>query len=117
MLGANYIKINSTAIFNPTALSVSYNNVETVGQSIAGNDLVEVIRLQKRTYTCSFDVSSTGLATLENYAAMRSCTVQIGTDASFTARVRITSKKLAKYSEYAARTDGLWTVSISMIEV
>lgn len=117
MLGANYIKINNTAIFNPTSHGVSFQNIETVGQSISGNDLVEITRLMKKTYSFSFDCSSTGYATLETYAAMRSCTVQIGTETSFTARVRITSKKLSKNSEYAARTDGLWTVAISIIEV
>lgn len=116
MLGSNYLSFNSVSIPNPKDFNIKFQNIETVRQSEAGTDLGIVTRLQKRTFNCSFDCTSTWLAQFKAMCSLTSGTLLYQSE-SITCRARITSQKLAKNSEFTARTEGLWTISVSFTEV
>lgn len=116
MLGLNYLTFNNVSIPNPTAFNISYDNVEEVAQSEAGTDLAIVVRLQKRTFECTFQCTSTWLNSFRTMCNLTSATLVYNSE-SIVCRARITSATLAPDSEYAARTDGLWTVTVSFTEV
>lgn len=116
MLGSNYLKFNNVSLPNPTAFEISFQNIETIKQSVAGTDMGIVTRLQKRTFKGSWNVSSTWLNQFKSLCALSTATLKYQNE-DITCRARIASQKLASNSEYAARTDGLWTISVTFTEV
>ena len=116
MLGANYFKFNSLDIPNPTAMYVDYDNIETVAQSEAGTDLAIVTRLKKRTFNCTFQCTSTWLATFKTMCGLTSGSLLFQGE-TITCMARINNSTLLSNSEYADRTNGLWTVTVTFTEV
>ena len=116
MLGSNYLRYNDFVIPNPESLSIDYENVESVALSEAGTDIGIVTRLEKMTLNCTFNCTSTWYT---NFRAMgiTSTGTLLFEGVSRTVRARITNATLAPYSEFADRTDGLWTVTMSFTEV
>lgn len=116
MLGDNYLTINNEAVPNPSAFAIGFTNIEAMKQSAAGGDIGIVTRLEKKTFTCSFQVTSYWLAKFLAYCNLAQCTLGYqGT--SYTVRARITNQQLTPDSEHADRTNGLWTLSITFMEV
>lgn len=115
MLG-KYLKIENVVIPNPEDLSISYSNTETIKQSEAATDIGIVTRLMKRTFSFSFQCSSFWRDKLKSYCALSQTTLTYNGEA-ITGRLRLSSEKLLKNSEYCDRTDGLWTLSVSFIEL
>lgn len=116
MLGSNYLTFESMSIPNPDSFSIDYENIENVAQSEAGTDMSIVTRLQKRTFTCTFSCTSTWLSEFNTLCGLSSGTlVYLGE--SITCRARITNAAMQPYSEYADRTNGLWTLSVTFTEV
>ena len=116
MLGSNYLTFNNKAIPNPVDMTVDYDNIENVVQSEAGTDLAIVTRLQKRTFTCTCNCTSTWLTQFKALCSLSSATL-VWLGESIEAMARITNATLQQNSEYAARTDGLWSVTITFTEV
>ena len=117
MLGNNYIKINGEAIPNPVSLREANTNKENILITEDGFEMVDIVRLEKRAFTCRFQVSSTWKERLKTLCLASSSTVQIGSDASFSARCRFNSAQLEKNSEFAQRTNGLWTCDVIITEL
>lgn len=115
-LGNNYLTFANKALPNPATFSVAYTNIESTKQSEAGYDLAIVTRLKKRAFTGSFQVTSTWLDELKTLCGLTQGTL-VYRGESITVRPRISSSALLAESEYADRTDGLWTVSITFTEV
>lgn len=115
-LGYKYLKFNSVDIPNPIQFDIMFDNIEAVAQSEAGTDLAIVTRLQKRTFTCSFQCTSTWLAEFRTMCGLSSGTLLYQGE-SITCRARIETANLSPYSEHVQRTDGLWTVAVSFTEV
>ena len=115
-LGNNYLKINGSAIFNPTSLQIADTNVETVKQSEDGHDLVAVTRLCKRTFTFSFTATSTGYATIKTYCEMASVTLTWNSE-NIVGRLRLTGAQLMENSEHVDRTNGIWSLSVTFAEI
>ena len=116
MLGSNYMTINSLSIPNPQGLKIGYNNIEKTQQSEAGTDLAIVTRLKKRTFSFSAKCTSDWKSKFETICGLTQTTLVFNGE-SITVRARIDSANMEKYSEYADRTDGLWTLGIKLIEV
>ena len=115
-LGNNYLKFNDVFIPNPESMSVDYENIENVAQSEAGTDLAIVSRLQKRTFTCSFQCTSAWLDKFRTMCGLTSGTLTYLGE-SITAMARISNAALQPYSEHASRTNGLWVVTVTFTEV
>lgn len=115
-LGYKYLKFNTLDIPNPIQFDIGFENLENVALSEAGTDLSIVSRLQKRTFTCSFQCTS---AWLDNFRTM--CGLTSGNltyqGEIIPCRARIATATLSPHSEHVLRTDGLWTVSVTFTEV
>lgn len=119
MLG-KYIKwtsgLDTVTLPNPTAMTESYSNNEVISLSEAGTEIGNVTRLQKKTFTCTWNASSTLKTTLETMCAEpRSLLTIAGTSHYY--RARIISAVLVANSEWADRTNGLWTIRVTLTEV
>lgn len=118
MLGRKFIKVDGVRLPSPTSgpknKPKDYENVMT---SEAGTDLVDVIRLQKKNISCTFQVSSFWKAKLEAICNESTVSVQIGTDTAFTCRPRLTSCDMYQDSHLVDGTDGLYTMTINFLEV
>ena len=115
MLGRHYISINSTQLPNPTKFKIGYRNIENIKTSEAGDDVGTVTRLLKRTFNATYQCTSGGRDRLKAFCALNSVSMTYNGE-SITARARFVSEDLAENSEYASRTDGLWTVSVQFLE-
>lgn len=116
MLGDNYLVFENVPLPNPVAKNTNYDNLETIKQSVSGKDMDIIQRLQKRTFNCTFQCTSYWL---DRYRQM--CRLSEGDlvyrGETIRCRARIISDDQLADSEYAARTDGLYTVSITFTEV
>lgn len=115
-LGNNYLTYNSTALPNPDQMTIDYENVENVVRSEAGTDMAIVTRLQKRIFTCTFNVTSAWLATIKAICATTSGTLGWNGE-TFTVMARISNASLQPYSEHLARTNGLYVITVTFTEV
>lgn len=115
-LGNNYLKFNNVYIPNPESMTVDYENLENVAYSEAGTNLAIVTRLQKRTFSCTFNCTSTWLSNFKSMCGLSSGTL-VWMGESITAMARISNAALQPYSEHASRTDGLWVVTVTFTEV
>ena len=116
MLGSEYMTINGLPIPNPAGLKIGYQNIEKTSQSEAGTDLAIVTRLKKRTFSFTARCASDWKDKLETICGLTQTTLVFNNE-NITVRARIDSANMADRSEYAARTDGLWTLGIKLIEV
>lgn len=116
MLGSNYIKVNNVPIPNPTAVQVAFTNIETIKTSETGKDIGVVTRLEKKIYTLTMQTTSTWRDQMRTFCNLATCTFTFNGTA-MTGRLRITGETLAPDSEFAARTNGLWTLTVTFTEV
>lgn len=116
MLGKNYLKISNILIPNPTSFSENYTDLENVGTAESGRDLVSVIRLQKRSWSLTFDCTSRWLDEFKEIGQLKSTTM-VFREESITVRVRLTSATLAPHSEYSKNTTGLYTLNMTITEI
>lgn len=117
MLGDNYMTLNGVSLPNPKdGIQISYQNIERTAQSEAGTDLAVVTRLQKRTFAWTAFATSAWLDKYKSICALSQCSfVFLGE--TITVRARISGSTMSANSEYADRTNGLWSVGIQLIEV
>lgn len=115
MLGKGYIKLNGVTIPNPTQLKISIVNSENIKQSETAEDIGTVTRLGKKTFQFTFQSTSRGRDKIVGYCMLPECILTYkGT--AYNGRLRITSENMLAGSEFAPRTDGLWTLSVNFIE-
>jgi len=114
MLGY-YLKFNGVDFPNPTSVSMASQAIENVSQSEAGTDLVTVVRPSKKSWSMNFNLSSGKKEVLKGLTLLETVTMlYMGT--SYTVRIRDYQEQLVPYSEWAANTDGLFTVSVKVME-
>lgn len=114
MLGY-YLKFNGVDFPNPTSVTMASQAIENVSQSEAGTDLVTVVRPSKKNWSMSFNLSSTKKEVLKGLTLLETVSMTyMGT--SYTVRIRDYQEQLVPYSEWAANTNGLFTVSVKVME-
>ena len=118
MLGRQFLKVNGTSLPAPTVgPRTRYKHIENIMTSEAGTDMDDVIRLNKRTVICTFQVSSMWKNKLLTICSNETVSLQIGSETAFTVRPRLQNGDLFDYSYNTPGTDGLYTVSINFEEV
>lgn len=117
MLGKKYIQIDGVRVPNPTSFSGGPSVVEKTQDSEAGTDIVQIIRFNKRKYEATFNCSSAWCSFFEAKNNQASALIKIGSNDEFTARIRGFKATLAPNSEMIAKTDGYWTVKITISEI
>ena len=116
MLGKGFLSINGTAIPNPVDFDIDFEAIENVLTSEAGTDLVNVVRLNKRTFSGTWNLSSNWLGQFQSFANSRLVTLTyLGVD--YSCRARGFSAKLVENSARTHGTDGLWEVSLDFIQI
>lgn len=116
MLGKKYITIGGLAIPNPSSLSISYENIESVNLSEAGTDLVNVTRLQKRAFSISLKASSFWRAKYKELCMMSQTILELEGE-EILVRCRLSSEALIEHTEHAENTNGYWDISIELMEI
>lgn len=112
MLG-RYIKINDIELPNPTSFSYGYNPSENVYESEAGTQLSNIKRLDRISWSASFNCTSTLRDTLLTYCKTPSVKVKIDNGDAIDGRLRLAGEvALVENSEYTEGTQGLWTVPV-----
>lgn len=118
MLGRGFIRVDGLQLPTPTnGPKVRYKHIENILTSEAGTDMDDVIRLNKRTVSCIFQVTSFWFAKLKTISEETTVSVQIGTETAFTARPRLQNKDLFDGSYNVEGTNGLYTVGLNFEEV
>lgn len=115
MLG-KYIKINGKQMPNPNtgSFSYKYNPSENVFYSEAGDELTEVVRLDRLSFKCTFNCSDRLKEELETLCKTASVSVSIDNGSPITGRLRLGGEiALAPNSENTPGTSGLWTVPVA----
>lgn len=113
MLG-KYITINSTLMPNPEEFEYTYPPDENVFTSEAGTQLTNVKRLDRLTFSASWNCSSRLRDQLLVLCKTPSVLVSIDGATAVSGRLRLAGgPKLVKDSEYTNRTDGLWVVLVT----
>lgn len=115
-LGRNYVNLNGVALPNPESWQIKYTHLENVKQSEAGNDLGIVTRLNKRTFSATFNCTSYGADKLKAICSLTTCVLNYRGE-SIEVRPRLSVDKLQPGSEYLSNTDGLFVVSLALTEV
>lgn len=118
MLGNHFMTFENVAIPNPDpgGFSIDYENIENEAVAEDGHTIGTVTRLQKRTFNLTVTVSSKWLDRFLVLTKLTSGTLVFRGE-SIEAKARITNAPMIAWSQYAKRTDGLWTVSIEISEV
>ena len=124
MLGHGYLQIGVLqggvevfkALPNPINLEEAYDNVETVGTSEGGHDLVNITRLQKRNWTLTLQLTSWMLDTVKAWCLQSTCHIKLRGD-TVKVRPRITGASLYEWSQFTQGTDGLYTVNMTLTEI
>ena len=119
MLGKRFLQINGERIPNPVpgSFKITYDPDEVIELSEAGTELGSVRRLNKRTFSGNWQLSSFWLKKFEEFCTARTVTVTYQGE-EYTCRVRGYAPQLASNSEYTEGTEGLWTLNnITMTEI
>lgn len=110
-----YLKFNNTIFPNPVSASMTSKTLENVSVSEAGTDLVVMVRPSKKTWSLSFNLTSTTKGILKALCLEESVSMEyMGT--SYTVRVRDFQERLVQNSEWIDRTDGLFECSVKVTE-
>ena len=117
------LKINGTDIpFPDNPIQEKFETLETVNESEAGTDIVQIRRLGKLNLSCSYQLMGSWAKFFENiYLTQTPATVKIWDSyaeaySEKTMRMRDFSKTLVKGSE-KIETSGMWQISFSLIEM
>lgn len=117
MLGNNYFYWGDGYFVNPSSLRVTFSNNESISLSESGYEIGTVTRLQKRTVTCVWNCGSKLRDEILTKCQASTCGIAFGPGTSGTFRPRVTGMNMAARSEWASRTDGLWTITVVFTEV
>lgn len=113
MLG-KYITINNVQMPNPTSFSMAYPPDENVFTSEAGTQLSNIRRLDRMTFSASFDCSSRLRDTLVSLCMTPSVSVSIDGGTAIDGRLRLGGEiSLVEGSENVGGTQGLWSVPVT----
>lgn len=113
MLG-KYIKINDSTLPNPVSFTYTYNPSENVYESEAGTQLSNIRRLDRLSFSASFNCSSRLRDTLVTYCKTPSVSVKIDNGTVVNGRLRLSGDiALVEGSENNEGTQGLWTVPVT----
>jgi len=117
------LKINGTSVpFPDTPIKENFETLESVNESEAGTDIVQVRRLGKLTLSCSYQLMGSWAEFFENvYLTTTPATVKVWDSytkayAEKTMRMRNFSKSLIKGSE-KTETNGVWQINFDLIEM
>lgn len=116
MLGKSYIKINNIAVPNPVSLDLSFSPVEKTSESEAGTDIVQMIRSSKMSGSATMNCSSYWADRFESYCRLSDVELTIN-GKIYHCRLRKFKKTLVENSEMTYGTDGLWKVSLNILEI
>lgn len=109
-----YIVINNVTMPNPTSFSYSLNPKENIFMSEDGTEMSNIVRLDRPSWSASFNCSSRLRDTLVASCKTASVTCQIDSGTSMTGRLRLSGPMtLVEGSEDNTGTQGLWKVSVS----
>lgn len=112
MLG-KYLKINGETMPNPVSFDDNFVADENVFKTESGKRKTNIIRLDRYTFTATFQCTSVLKDKLDTLCKTASVTVQVGTAAAVTGTLRRASGgSLVENSQNCQGTDGLWTVSV-----
>lgn len=100
-----------------TTPSIRYSNNESIALSEAGTEIGNVIRLQKKTITITWKLSSDWKDNIELRCKKATSILEFGDYSPMNVRARLISCNLSANSEYAQRTNGLWIITVQFIEV
>lgn len=113
MLG-KYIKINGTQMPNPVSFEDNYPPIENEYFSESGKRMSNVIRLDRYTWSATFQCTSRMKKILDDFCKTASVTSQINGGTVITGTLRRASGGvLLPKSELCLGTNGLWTVSVT----
>lgn len=110
MLG-KYISINNEQMPNPESFSGNLNPSENVFESEAGTQMSNVVRLDRPSWSASFNCSSRLKDKLIAFCKIKSVNAVVDGEA-MRGRLRLGGYDIVKDSENTQGTDGLWTVSV-----
>lgn len=113
MLG-KFLKVDGVQMPNPVkgTWNDGLNPVENVFQSESGRRMTNVVRLDRYSFSCSFNCSSKMKWTILNFCMKPSVIVTVnGVNHKGTLRTS-SSSSLVENSEYCRGTDGLWVVPV-----
>lgn len=113
MLG-KYLLIDAVPFPNPVtgSLAMMLNAAENVYQTEDGKEAANILRLDRPSWTATFNCSSGQLAALLAICKSASCTVTI-CGQEMTGRMRLNGNyTLYENSERTTGTDGLWVVPV-----
>jgi hypothetical protein len=113
MLG-KYIKINNQDMPNPVpgTFEMQYNPDENVFTNEAGGQMSNVRRLDRVSWTATFQCTSATKDKILNYCKAPYVSTTIN-NTTYSGRLRLSGTvALYENSEYTAGTDGLWTVPV-----
>lgn len=100
-----------------TPPTIRYTNNESISLSEAGTEIGVVTRLMKKTITVTWRLNSEWKNKIEEKCKNPTSQLIFGEYPEMTVRARITACQLAAQSEYAQRTMGLWSISVTFTEV
>lgn len=115
MLG-NYLKFNNEMFPNPLPSSIhKVQPVENVSESEAGTDLVVVVRPAKNNWSFVWNLSYQKKEVLRALCLKEKVTMSY-MGSNYTVRLRDFTDKLVEGSEWLSSTDGLYEVSVTVLE-
>lgn len=118
MLG-RYLKIDGVLMPNPVpgSFSYRYNPDENVFTSEAGTLMSNIRRLDRLSFSATYNCTSTLKAILEGKVLQPSVQIQIDNGTAMSGRLRLSGDiTLVENSEYTDGTQGLWVVPLSFEE-
>lgn len=109
-----YLKIDNVLLPNPVSgtLTVMLNAIENVYQTEAGTQAANVVRLDRPSWTATFNCSSTLKDKLLAICKNASCEVEIAGE-TMDGRLRLSGAvQMVEGSERTPGTNGLWVVPV-----
>ncbi len=118
MLNYDFLKVNNVKVMIPPKnFSYTLTPVETVKQSEAGTDLALVTRLNKHKFELSWEgVDASFSDTVEGWCTQASVTLTYRST-TYTVRARNFQRTLPFGAYDYPYSDGLWNISLNMVEV
>lgn len=112
---------NNTVIIWPTKWSLEYETLETVNETEAGTDVLDVRRKGKLTISATYKTSSVWAKKFQQFSQADSIEVKIYDAASnayktYNMRLRKFKMALVKGSEAVRYGNGVYNVSFDLIE-
>lgn len=108
-----YISINNNLMPNPVSFEETLNPSENVYESEAGTQMSNIVRLDRYSFSATWNCTSRLRDALKTYCTTASVTVKID-GVSHSGRMRLGGAiSLVENSETNTGTQGLWTVPIT----